>query len=97
MFTINTNKDATASKKYMTAEFRLNDEHAVRIGKVFMTKKFNNRMSKEKQAAVRGWLKENASREFDVKDGLKIELIFNQDKSKVEITFVQRQSKRQEY
>ena len=90
---ISTHSYINSSTRFMTAEFSLDDDHAVEIGKVFMTKKFNNRMSKEKQKAVKSFLKEHAGKSFKVKHGSTIELVFNQDKSKVQVTFQQKQSK----
>lgn len=92
-----TGQEILAATKYMTAEYSLDKEENTKIGEVYMTKKFNNRLSKEKQKAVKSWLKKNAGREFDVEDGLKIELIFHADKSKVEVTFKLQQAKEQEY
>jgi len=92
MISVSNSHDTNSSTKYMTAEFSLDDDHAVVIGKVFMTKKFNNKMSKEKQAAVRSFLKENVGK-LNVKHGSTIELVFNQDQSKVQVTFQQKQSK----
>ena len=92
MIEICNDQDTQAATKYMTADFCLDDDHKIVIGNVYMTKKFNNRMSKEKQRAVKHFLVENASK-LQIKHKSRVELIFHADKSKVEVTFNQKQSK----
>lgn len=92
MIEINHNCDANAKKNFMTAMFSLSDSHDIIIGDVKMTKRFNNRMSKEKQQAVRAYLREHAGKSFKVVHNSTIELVFRADKSVVEITFKQSKS-----
>lgn len=92
MISICNEKDILASMKYMVAEFSREDtNNDIVIGSVYMTKKFNNKMSKEKQKAVKQYLQHEAGKSFEVKNGSKIVLVFNNDKGKVEVTFDQKQ------
>lgn len=93
MITIKTDYDTNAKRKYMLADFSRDTENSVVITNVRMDdSKRWNKMEKNKQRAVKQFLKENGNN-LDIKHGSKIVLVFSQDKSEVEVKFQQKQER----
>lgn len=91
MISITNNAEISAKRKYMLADFKLNDDHGVDILKVYMdsNKKFN-RLSREKRKAVEQFLRQHKD-ELKIKHGAQIVLTFRDCGTEVQITFKQEQ------
>jgi len=91
MLIIKNEADISAKRKFMIADFKLEDDHSVVILKVYMDpdKKFN-RLSREKRKAVEAFLKQNAD-ELKPKHNHAIVLTFRDCGTEVHITFKQEQ------
>ena len=89
--TINNRAEISASRKYMLADFKLDDDHKIVIIKVYMDsgKKWN-RLSKDKRNAVKEFLVYNAN-ELQIKHNTSIVLTFKDCGTEVKITFIQKQ------
>lgn len=93
MISIKTDYDTNAKRKYMLADFSRDSENSVIITNVRMDEsKRWNKMDKNKQKAVKAFLNHNKD-DLDIKHNSTIVLVFNQDKSEVEVKFQQKQER----
>ena len=93
MIPVKTDYDTNAKRKYMLADFSRDTENSIVISNVRMDdSKRWNKLEKNKQRAVKAFLKENANN-MNVKHNSTIVLVFNQDQSEVEVKFKQKQER----
>jgi hypothetical protein len=91
MISITNNADISGKRKFMFADFKLEEDHGVTILKVYMDEdKKWNKLSKEKQNAVREFLEQHAD-ELKPKHNAAVVLTFRDCGTEVHITFKQKQ------
>jgi TRAP-type C4-dicarboxylate transport system substrate-binding protein len=91
MLSITNSADISGKRKFMFADFKLEEDHGVTILKVYMDEdKKWNKLSKEKQNAVREFLEQHAD-ELKPKHNAAVVLTFRDCGTEVHITFKQKQ------